>query len=174
MAVRFSADGQDYTSTLSLGSISTFTICAWVQTVVDRNAISTAVALDNGASDGMQLRTDVNGSSFNYYDQSTSSASVTNQSNFWYMIAAARSGTTGTFYHISYNGLTLSSSAITGAATITANTLRIGESGTGGQWYNGSVCAVRLWTAQLTSDELLAESFQLIPTRTENLVCWFH
>ena len=81
MPVRFSADGQDFTATLNLGAISTFSICVWHSIVTDRNAISTIVAVDNGASDGMQLRTNASGSLVNYYDQSTSSASAADRRN---------------------------------------------------------------------------------------------
>jgi hypothetical protein len=41
VAVRFSADGQDYTRTLSLGSLSQLSVAMWIKITTDRNDFST-------------------------------------------------------------------------------------------------------------------------------------
>src|SRR5690606_31777960 len=57
--------------------------------------------------------------------------------------------------------------------SLTANTLRIGQSPWGGEWLNGRMAAVKIWTAALSANEIQAERDYTSPLRTANLRAWY-
>src|SRR5690606_37514347 len=58
-------------------------------------------------------------------------------------------------------------------SSLTANTLRIGQSPWGGEWLNGRMAAVKIWTAALSANEIQAERDYTSPLRTSDLRAWY-
>src|SRR5690606_30411901 len=57
--------------------------------------------------------------------------------------------------------------------SVTVNTLRIGQSPWSGEWLNGRMAAVKIWTAALSANEIQAERDYTSPLRTANLRAWY-
>lgn len=177
MAVRFNASGQEYTRTASLGAISSFSVTCWLKIAVDQNDTSGIWSLDDGNSGGFDnayLATDTDGTTLQFIESSAS-------------VFGSRALTVGTWYYagVSVNGangtmitraLGDTSSTVTtwafGAATVTATNWRIGKPVYAARWLNGSVAAVKFWTATLTQAELENEAWSYLPRRTTNLRAW--
>lgn len=175
MAVRFSADGQDYTRTLTLGSITQFTICAWVKVSVDRNDESTFFELGGGGtayivqttSDGVTPQLFQTGA---YKSINGGALTVGN----WVFFGLSVNGTNGLVVRREYNGSPFTTTTWTDGVAVTATTLRLGESVFTAEWLNGSIAAVKLWTGgALTQAELEQEAWTYMPQRTTNLTAWY-
>ena len=181
MAVRFFADGQDYTNVTLGGGVQTMrSLCCWGKIAVDRNAFSTFLGLDDNASEDAALQTLADGTTLSWWE--SSGAGTVNAGPLtvgtWYFMAVALNGATGTIYWRALGAGSWSTAALSGSdASITANALRIGESGVGGEWLNGAVENVKLWLgAALSQAELDAEyalPSHVFPARTANLAGWY-
>lgn len=172
MAVRLSATGQDFSRSLALGSLTALTASFWWKVSVDRNTYSTAFFVDNGQADNWGVQTGVDGTTANVILDGNSTPSVAMTVGTWYFGCLALSGTTGTFYYKAAGSAALSTTGITGVTSTNGATLRLGESPWGSEWLNGCLAAFKLWSAQLTADEIQAESMQYVPNRLANLVSW--
>jgi hypothetical protein len=172
VSVRLSATGQDFSRALTLGSLTAITAAFWWKISVDRNTYSTAFSVDNGQADNWAVQTGVDGTTANVILDGTSTPSVAMTVGTWYFGCLALSGSTGTFYYKAAGTATLSSTAITGVTATNAATLRLGESPWGSEWLNGCLAAFKLWSAQLTVDEIQQESQQYVPNRFSSLVSW--
>jgi hypothetical protein len=177
VAVRFSADGQDYTHTLSLGALSQFTVSCWFK-VNDRNNFSTPWCIDTGNNtNAFAIQTHVDGTTLTPVDSSTSDkATAALTSGVWYWFGVRYTGTTGSWRYKALTDTAITAQSWTGMgqSTVTATTLRIGESAWGGEWLDGNVAGFKMWSGvSLTDAELDMESLQYRPSRTANLVCWY-
>ncbi|ARX81498.1 hypothetical protein SMD44_00896 [Streptomyces alboflavus] len=177
MAVRFDADAEDYTQALALGSQAAISASCWAKVSVDRNTFSTAVSLDNGTSDAVFLQTATDGVTMGVYEEPLGNFAGTGRAmtvGTWYWLAYSISGTSGTMYSRALSDTTVTTSALTGLqATHNIANLRLGESAWGTEWLNGAVCAVKIWTAALTQNELESEALLYRPQRIANLVGWY-
>jgi concanavalin A-like lectin/glucanase superfamily protein len=175
VAVRFSADGQDYTRTLSLGSQAAYTIALWVKISIDRNDVSTVWCVDNGSDQAGVLQTDSDGTSLLYFDHTENVHSVaTLTAGVWHYVAISVNGANGTAVSRAATASTYTVSTWNdGATSLTMTNLRLGESVFGSQWLNGCVTGVRLWQATLTQAELENEAWTYLPRRTANLTAWY-
>ncbi|MGC5009739.1 LamG-like jellyroll fold domain-containing protein [Streptosporangium sp. DT93] len=179
MAVRFSADSQDYTRALSLGAVTQWSISCWVKISVDRNAYSTIWCLDgeSGASYYL-LQTDTDGVSLQVYTDAVSGINPTGgvlTAGTWYHIGVSVNGANGTAV-IRAAGAAASTVTTwsTGDASTNIGTLRLGESSFNGEWLNGAMAAFKMWTgATLTRDELDQEGLFTAPRRTAGLRVWY-
>ena len=173
--VRMSAAGQDYSRSLALGTQAALTVGMWLYISVDRNTYSTPFSIDNGTSDNWLMQTAADGTTLTVYNDA---AELQNMGSLtvgtWYFVGLAMSGGTGTLYHRIPTANVLSTVAISGgSASVNAATLRLGESPWGGEWWNGRINAVKIWTAQLSAAEMLRESMQYVPHRTANLAAFY-
>jgi hypothetical protein len=175
-AVRFDASADKYSRLAAgLGS-SDFTICCWVKIQVDRNAFGGIVACDNAGSGYQSFGVNSTGTALGCFSAATDTFQTAGTFDLtvgtWTFVA--RTFTTTATGHI-YK-------ALSGAGSLTeaANapgfgtpmndswTLCIGNDGYG-DWMNASIAAVKIWSASLTSTELLAEMATYQPVRTSNL-----
>ncbi|MGA5764469.1 LamG-like jellyroll fold domain-containing protein [Nonomuraea bangladeshensis] len=182
MSVRFSASGQNYTRTLSLGAQSQWTVACWIRLAADRNAFTTAWSLDAGTGDYYLFQAGTDGTTFGLYDESFNSSSPITGSTkaltvgTWYYIAisvndangtmVSRAATDTAFTTTTWSGLGDTSTSIT--------TLRIGESAFGSEWLNGNIAGFKFWSgATLTAEEMQSEAWTYTPQRTTNLRAWY-
>lgn len=174
MAVRFSADGQDYTSA-SIGLTGQpFTVTCWVQLRADRNDFSTIFSVDDGgATEMVYVQTNADGVTlFLGGDGGASTVgSVALTVDVWYRVAVTYSGTTGTLY-TGAAGAALASASGTLGTNTGLSTLRIGESGFADEWLNGCVANLKMWSAALSAGEIETELGQYVPARLANLLRW--
>jgi hypothetical protein len=169
------ADGEDYTRALALGTQTALTVCGWFYLSVDRNTWSTIFSIDNGTSDNWLMQTSDDGVTMStVFDASTQQGIGAMTVGTWYFICLATSGTTGNLYYRTASNPTLTTVAVTSVtANVNAATLRLGESPWGGEWWNGRIAAVQVYTVQLSAAEAHQESMQYAPRRLTNLVAWY-
>lgn len=175
MAVRFTADGEDFTRALGLGVQAAFTVTCWMYLSANTGSWATAWSIDAGSGDVDLVQTDSDGVSLNFYSDGDSTAIDTLTVGTWYFVAVARSGTGGTAYIRAEGAPALQTAPIDGASSgATFTTLRLGESPFSGEWLNGRLAAVKVWTAQLNQTEVEAEAATYDAVRTTNLYgAWF-
>lgn len=164
MAVRFNASGESLSRARLSGAR---TLMGWFRIVTDRNDYTAFF----GAGDNRLLGTDSDGTTLLFYDGAVEFTST--------------NLTVGTWYHLT---LTLSSDApggafvayLNGALSMNGNT-SAADSGTTmyvandayGEWLNGNVAHVKLWSAVLTAAEVQQEMYTVAPVRTDNLFAWY-
>lgn len=110
MAVRFTADGQDYTSSTIGLSGGPLTVACWVKLVTDPGTYSTVFSLDAGTTTGNMfvLQTDVDSLDLGLFSEPSEvtlavPSPVLNVGD-WYRVAFVYSGTTGTLYQDAESG----------------------------------------------------------------------
>lgn len=173
MAVRFDADGEDYTRTTNLPSGTTFTVACWAKISTDRNTFTTVWSLDGGTSDYVYMQTNGDGTTMKVEADGFSTGTVAMTVGTWYFLAYTLSGGTGTFYYASVSAAALSSASNT-LGTTSPTAFRIGESPFGAEWLNGAIQGMRVWSGvALTAAELDNERWSAIPVRTDSLHFWF-
>ena len=162
MAVRWTASGQNYTRSLSLGTTTQFSLSCWVRLVTDRNSYSTLWSVDNGTSDCWVCQTWDDGTNLQVWDDGATSrgSGVQLSTGVWYWVAVAINGANGTFMVRAATAATPTVSTWSnGSSNVNAATLRIGDSPWGGEWWNGNMAAVKFWTgAALSQAELVNEA----------------
>lgn len=171
MAVRFDADGEDYTSTSSPPT-GNFTVTCWLKISVDRNTFTTVWSADNGSSDLIYLQTQANGTTLQAWDDaSVVTGAVALTVGTWYRVAFTRNGTTSTLYTATATGA-LTAATTANLSDVAATNFRIGESPFGAEWLNGCIANLKHYSAVLTLAELEHELAQYTPRRTANLERW--
>jgi hypothetical protein len=173
-AVRFSSSAMKYTRTAT-GLASNFTYTFWVKIAVDRNASTPFIGQDNSGAnyyfistppDGTTLRRDVtSGGSI--------SSGVSMTVGTWYYAATVNDTGAGVDifgWKVAGGSWTTANPAagLTVVGPADANTFYIAGDGFGG-FLNGSIAAVKIWTAVLTDAELQAEAATYAPVRTSGL-----
>lgn len=145
------------------------TFTCWTKITVDRNAASTALAIDGGDLNCVLLLTDATGTNMFVYHNGAFNPGTGFGSTVgtWYKAAYVRSGAVGTFYYAPI-GSAMSTLAGT-AAAFTPTEVSIGSNRRTSQWFQGSIAAVKVWTAALTAAEIDAEFTQYHPMRRANL-----
>lgn len=174
MAIRFDASGESFTASLGLGSVTDYTVCAWLFVAVDRNSWSTAWSLDNGTGDVDVLQTGEDGTAWGLYSDGGPIAITSTVVGTWYFIGISRAGSGGTAYYRADGAPSLSTVNLAGSsATTNLTNLRLGDSPWTGEWLNGRLAAWKLWTAALSQAEIEAEAGQYDAVRTTNLAASF-
>lgn len=172
MAVRFDADGEDYTRALTLGSQTALTVSCWFKISVDRNDFSSIFFIDNGTSDNWGMQTGTDGTTMaTVFDASTQEGMGSLTVGTWYYVCLSTNGTTGNLYYKTASATSLTTQSVTSVtASINAATLRIGESPWGAEWLNGCIAAFKVYTGvALSAAEADLESRQYLPSRVANL-----
>jgi hypothetical protein len=171
MAIRFDA-AADRLSYSAVAPPATFTITAWAYLSVDQDAISTICRLWDGASGNVALcRTTADGTSGPTYF--SPAGTITNATNFvvdeWRKVAITRTGSTGETLVATPAGATEVDAGTADTGTIAGVTLAGRHPGAAGEWWNGRLAYVRIWSAVLTQSEIEAEWASATPVRTADL-----
>lgn len=176
MAVRFDADNEFYTRTVS-SSGNNWTMCGWGKVSTDRNDFSTFFGWSDGTTTNRAfLQTAADGTQLTWWGPGGNQAIGVLTVGTWYFMGVRVSGTTVNCYVRALDGTggwtyTLSG---TGQASWALTAIRLGASiQTGNEWLNGCVSGVKFWNATLTEQELWDEQWQHLPSRTANLVGWW-
>lgn len=176
MAVRFDADGEDFTRTVSLGTVSQFSVIAWVKISVDRNTNQTVWALDNGNADYISVATNTDGTSMKFFTESNGSGNAQNFTvGTWYAVACSVNGVNGSMWTRAITDAAWTAITWTnGTANTTGTTLRIGEHPGTGLWLNGAIAAFKAWNGvTFTQADFDNEVWSYRPRRTTNLIAWY-
>jgi hypothetical protein len=176
MAVRFDADGEDFTRTVSLGTVSQFSVIAWVKISVDRNTNQTVWTLDNGNADYIAVCTNTDGTTMKFFTESNSSGSAQNFTvGTWYAVACSVNGVNGSMWTRAITDAAWTAITWTnGTANTTGTTLRIGEHPGTGLWLNGAIAAFKAWNGvTFTQADFDNEVRYYRPQRTTNLIAWY-
>lgn len=172
MAARFDADSDGYTATTGIPT-GDLTVCCWGYIAVDRNTFSCLWGMENAASNASQyfsLLTDATGTAVNLFftgggPPTPYAASV----GTWHKYMVTLAGSTATFYAAAEAaGLTQINTSTSPA--VTKSNFFIGRDSFSGEFLNGRVAGVKVWTAALTITEGDAEFAQLGAVRTANLL----
>lgn len=176
MAVRFDADGESYTRSISLGSITQFSVACWIKISVDRDVASTFWSLDADATvTRLALMTAADGTTLQLAEGFNYRTLTTLTVGSWYFVGIAFNGAdSASVIRTPTTSATVTTWSDGARTSVNANNWRIGHSGFPNQWLNGCVTAVKVWIGTtLTTAELEAESWTYTPKRTANLAGWF-
>src|SRR5690606_23173102 len=173
MAVRFDAENDTYIRPVGWGEQPAFSVSCWVYLSTDRDDYSTVWSLDNGTGNNIVIQTDGDGTTLGIVSNgSWSSVSLSMSVGQWYWVGVVKNGSTATVYRSTGTG-TVSSTNHSVTGFLTADTLRIGQSPWGGEWLNGRMAAVKVWTDALSANEIQAERDYTSPLQTSNLRAWY-
>jgi hypothetical protein len=180
VAVRISADGQEYTRALSLGVTSQFAFTCWLKPSVDRNSFSTPVNFDNNnsANSIRGIQTGMDGVTLEpyHFNGPFTGTKATLVVGTWYYFAVNFNGTAANWRYRASTAASFTAASFTGASdsSITMTTLRLGDSAWGAEWFNGCLAAVKIWHGiNLTDAEMDNECWRYVPQRTNGLVAWY-
>lgn len=172
-AVRFDASAEKYSRTATgLGGVD-HTVCCWVKLAADRNTNSIATSIDNASALYVMMGTTSSGTLMKLDCAAGGNNLVDMTVGVWYFCSyvfpIAHLLNKQTFYALEGAGsLTASTLATINTDPTDACTFIVGNNGFN-NWLNGSIAQLRVWSAALTSTELLAEYHSTTPVRTSNL-----
>lgn len=179
MSVRFDADGESYTRSTGLGSVTVWSFACWVKLAVDQATTTVLLQIDNGSGTSRLRINAWNGTALTYQTDgggwfgtightltvgAWSYVGISGTSNPGEVRSAARAAGSTT-----WAGGTSSQTN----ATFNAATLRIGDGQAANEWLNGSLAAVKIWDQALSFEELQQESWTYLPKRTAGLRGWY-
>lgn len=165
-AAAFSAQNQRYTrSSFGLDGTTDVTICLWAKMAVNRTTYSFCVSVDDGGGNYVQLGP--GGTGINLGVSATTGGITPNTGagqnmslDTWtFMATVWRTTGGGTDDNHAYAiapSTDVSMDAATYAGFNSASGLWVGGDGFG-DWFNGSIAQVKIWTAALSEAELEAE-----------------
>lgn len=173
MAVRFSANGQYFTSTVSIPASTTFTVTMLVNLSTDRNAVSGLFSLMGTVS--LDLQTTSTGTSLEVRPSNGGSASTALGSlvvGTWYRLALTYSNGSLTYMFSAIGSALPNTSASTCGAYSGLSSLRIGASATSTNYFDGRIAAFKMWSSVLTTVHIQQELMTYLPKRTSDLLRW--
>jgi hypothetical protein len=179
MAVRFDADGESYSRSLGLTSVTNWSVACWVKLAVDRAATTVIWQIDDGAGANYLRVNAWNGSALTF--QTTGNgwfglmgrALAVDEWTFIGLSATANPGQARVRTRTAASAAFVGGSPAQANVTVSAATLRIGDGQAANEWLNGSIAAFKAWNVALTMDELELESWTYLPYRPENLRAWY-
>lgn len=182
MAVSINADAEKFTRTISLGNVSEWTVTCWIKLASSRGGASQVPwQIDNGSGGNFFRLNFHNGTQATF--QTAGSAwfglfGLTVTFGTWYFVGISGTATPGQeqarTVHRPDGSTTWGGTALAQAATtFSAQTLRLGGADTTTQYIDGSMAAVKIWAAGLTREEMMAESWTVVPQRTSGLRAWY-
>jgi hypothetical protein len=170
MAVRFSALGQDYTTTAAILT-QPLTVLCWLKLASDRNTYSTVWSSDSNSSTYFVLGTDTDGTGLRVSIPSGDTFPLAQLTlNTWYRTAVTVSGTTNSLYLAAHGSALTFQDSVTGAIPSSSATFRVGAGPLSAEWLDGSVANLKHYSAVLTTAEMETELYSWVPVRTANLV----
>src|SRR5690606_9068796 len=147
MAVRFDAENDTYTRSVGWGAQTAFSVSCWVYLSTDRNNYSTPWSLDNGTGNNVVVQTNSDGTTLGIVSNGSWSSVGLNMSvGQWYWVGVVKNGSTATVYRSTGTG-TISSTNHSVTSSLDRKSTRLGQSPWGGEWLNGRMAAVKIWTA---------------------------
>ena len=172
-AIRINASGQRYTRSAS-GLNADMSWCCWAKLAVNRATYSMILSSDNAGSNYYASGAGADGTGYGRImtGGDTSFFGKAFTVGAWVFIGAVHgSAVTDQMYwrlpgDSSISAANGSDSASSGL--FDANTFYIGDWGFS-SWWNGSIAAVKIWTAALTQSEIDAERSTYAAVRTSNL-----
>jgi hypothetical protein len=179
VAVRFDADAESYTRATGLTTVTDFTFACWVKLAADRATTTAILQIDNGSGTGRMRINAFNGTQLTFQSDGTTwfgNFGLTLAVGTWTYVALSATANPGQVRTAARAaGSATCTSATSSQANITMNaaTLRIGDGQAASEWLNGSVAAVKVWSAALTVAELEQESWTYLPCRTSGLRGWY-
>ena len=172
VAIGSSSDRFSRTAT---GLATNFSITCWAKLAVDRNTYSMIIGQDNGGGNYYQIGPVSNGTTLSRDGTSGASANTGYDMvvGTWVFIGSVNDTGAGTdIFGWKPAGGSWSTVALSAGITVTgpadANTFYIGKNGFG-DWFQGSIAAVKVWSAVLTDAELQAEAATYAPVKTSGL-----
>ena len=167
MAVRFDALDETFIRSTNLPTNTAFTMMGWFMISVDRNDYSTFLSYGTSVGTNKKtLQTGADGVTLTLWDGLAEDAGTTLSVGTWYHITLTHDGTTPRGY---LNGvLDVSGTNIVDPLT----SIEVGRS-ENSEWLNGRAAAIKIYSAVLTTDEMLQEMRQYLPVRTANINSWF-
>lgn len=172
MSVRFSASGQEIARTASIPAADSFSICLWVKRVGAAGGYEYFVSRDNSdvsASGVVGLGYDAsNNFELQCWPQGQSFFSTTYSDGEWFFAALTNGGGTARGYAARATDATFQTATRANTFTYTGGKLFFGRNSYD-EWWNGPVCALKVWNAELTESELMAERWSFFPKRIANL-----
>lgn len=173
MAVRFDAATEEYSATNGLPS-SVYTLCCWVRPAVltGGNKVVYWLTASGDVFTGIEFRDNAS-RDLQGYDSSTYAFNglgpLAASAGTWYRCALVINGATATFYR-SAAGSALGSASVSDFTTpASPSTWYFGDDPYD-EWLDGSLAAVKVWSAALTQAEVEHELAQYAPKRTANLI----
>jgi hypothetical protein len=173
VAVRFSASGQDYTRTLSAGTLTQISLALWFKLSVDRNTMSSIWSIGNSSA-GYILTTPADGTTMTLAGDNPNNFSFAATVGTWYYLAFSVNGANGTFVRRALSDTSFTTGTFaTGNATSPGDSLWLGTNPFA-EWVNGCLASVKMWLGvTLSQAELEAEAWTQMPRRTADLRCWY-
>lgn len=160
------------------------TAAFWLNLLIDKDALGAAFGLRNsGDNNGYVVFYNPSGDGITYgwehFDgSSTPQLNMSALSlGVWTFIALSRSGT-GANHTTAYRraagdaALTSQTGTFPTGQTINEEVVLSNNFNLSGGWFPGRIAALKQWSAALTADELLAESYQYAPVRFADLHSW--
>ncbi|MDX3100458.1 LamG-like jellyroll fold domain-containing protein [Nonomuraea angiospora] len=178
MGVRFDADGESYTRSTGLTSVTVFSFAGWFKLAADRAATTVLLQIDDGTGANYLRINAWNGTALTYQTSGGWFGLIghTLALNTWTFVALSATANPGQVRSVARAADSATwAGGQTGQSnvTINANTLRVGDGQAASEWFNGSVADVKVWDQALTLDELQQESFTYMPQRTQGLRGWY-
>lgn len=173
MSVRFAGVNRSYTAALNLGTVTEFSITAWVRLAADRNTYSSFWCVDPGTTtDYALMQTDADGTTVNLYPSVGALGALT--VGTWYFIGVSWSAAGGVAKKRALGAASFTTYNLT-TPPVNLTNLRLGVSVfSSNEWLNGNLSTVKMWTgAALSAAELEAEYLYDAPLRTANLRAFY-
>lgn len=174
MAVRIDADGKELSRAGDPPSATTLSLCFWGKITTDRNTFSTFIEVATNSGSYVIFSTDSDGTGLSFYSGGGSPTPIQLTVGTRYFIALAKSSGNVTIYVAADSATSFTTSSTTSAGSPSPSNVRLGESVFGGEWLNGVMQNVKVWSGvALTQAELWQERLSYRPKRTLDLYAWW-
>jgi len=171
-AAAFSASNQRYTrATFGLDGTTDITVTAWAKIAVDRDTYSFVVSVDNAGANYIQIGPGSSGVNLGVGGTTGGlNAGYDMPVGTWVFIAlvwtSAANNDSIMYAEAPSTAVTINTAGVTGWNA--SSTLYVGGGGFG-DWFNGSIAAVKIWQAALSEAEIETELLYYDAQRTSNL-----
>lgn len=176
MSYETTATGQQLSTALTLDTLN-LTITLWAKRDGDRNTNAVLASLDNDGSGipYVLIGTDATGDLCyiehnDETDDDVSGPTFTNTDWFFLCLSRAGAGTNSAKFYYSTGFGAISTSQVTFDDSFIANRFVIGDLQTTGEWWDGRISNVKLWSRGLSLGEVIMERASVVPRSTVGLV----
>lgn len=163
-AIRCNSTSDAFTATTFLPTNTSYTMMAWFNLVVDKNAAAGLLDYGSGTSE-MELQADSDGTTLIIWDGADAGTGPALVIGRWYHIAITYDDSNARAY---VNGSLVITNANTDEPT---TTIRVGNSA-GTEFLNGRFNCVKMWSTVLSQDQIANEMPHCRPMRTQDLNRW--
>ena len=174
MGVLYNASGEKHSVSASISS--PISMCCWARLAADRNTYTGFVSYDDASSNYAFIGTWSDGTQSRFFTSGVEQNGPAMTIGDWYFFAYNFTNGTNTkaAYAAHVNDANVTDYSFTANANIPASgTLILGNTGFG-DWMNGTLMAVKVWSGvALSQAEFEAERWFITPQRTDNLYAWY-